>query len=363
MDKMVKDSLKNFYNGRKVLVTGHTGFKGSWLCMYLNYLGAEVIGYSLEPPTNPNLYSLCSIGSYVKSNISDIRDIESLLSVIDHEKPDIIFHLAAQALVRKSYTDPVKTYTSNVIGTLNLLEALRICGTEKHRVLVNVTTDKCYENKEWHWPYRENESLGGYDPYSSSKACSELVTAAYRNSFFNIKSYSIHKTAIGSARAGNVIGGGDWAEDRLIPDIVKAITDNRSIIIRNPESIRPWQHVLEPLTGYLTLGRELYFNAEKFIGAWNFGPDENDAKTVKWIVEYFCKKWPGSVFEIRGDSSMHEATFLKLDCSKAHAILDWHPRWKLEKAIDSIIEFTLTWQLKEGLKDLCFSQIEDYLNN
>jgi CDP-glucose 4,6-dehydratase len=363
MDKVVKEYLSEFYRGRKVLITGHTGFKGSWLCMYLNHLGAEVYGYSLDPPTDPNLYSLCSIDSFVKSCIADIRIPDTLIKIIDSEKPDVIFHMAAQALVRKSYVEPVATYMTNVTGTINLLEALRVSKASKPRVLVNVTTDKCYENKEWHWPYRENEPLGGYDPYSNSKACSELVTSSYRNSFFNTGSYATHKTAIGSARAGNVIGGGDWAQDRLIPDIIRSITDKEIIIIRNPDAIRPWQHVLEPLTGYLILGRELYFNAEKYSGAWNFGPAENDVKTVKWITEYFCRNWPGANFEIKGDSTFHEATYLKLDCSKAHEILDWHPRWKLEKALHSIIEFTQAWQGKEDLRNICLNQIEEYLNN
>lgn len=360
MENMVS---KEFWKGKKVLITGHTGFKGSWLCMYLNYLGADISGYSLEPPTEPNLYTLCRIDAFVNSTISDIRDFDSLLKKIDAVKPEIIIHMAAQPLVRLSYEEPVLTYQTNVIGTMNLLEAVRVSKSKSVRAIVNVTTDKCYENKEWIWPYRENEPLGGYDPYSSSKACSEIITSAYRNSFFNSTQYNLHHIAIATARAGNVIGGGDWAADRLIPDFIRAILKNEVIIIRNPESIRPWQHVLEPLSGYLMLSEQLYSNGVSFAEPWNFGPNEDDTKPVIWIVDKLCKMWGrGAAYELDKNSHHHEATYLKLDCAKAKEKLNWHPRWNLNKALESIISFTHAYIRKDDQNSLCMNQIEDYLD-
>lgn len=359
MESMVN---KEFWKNKKVLITGHTGFKGSWLCMLLNSLGAKISGYSLDPPTEPNLFSLCNINSFVNSTIADIRDFKSLLGKIEKDNPEIIIHMAAQSLVRTSYVEPLLTYQTNVIGTVNLFEAVRISKNKSTRVIVNITTDKCYENKEWIWPYRENEPLGGYDPYSNSKACSELVTSAYRNSFFNPATYTEHGVAIGSARAGNVIGGGDWATDRLIPDIIRSILGNNTIKIRNPEAIRPWQYVLDSLNGYLILAQELYNNPQDAIGAWNFGASEDDAKPVKWIVEQLCRKWPlGAKYEIDKNHQPHEATYLKLDCSKAKEKLGWKPFWNIEKAIDSIIEFMQCYQNKGKIKEICLRQIENYL--
>jgi CDP-glucose 4,6-dehydratase len=360
METMVN---KAFWKGKKVLITGHTGFKGSWLCMFLHKLGAEVCGYSLEPPTNPNLYELCNINSFVTSTIADIRDFDSILKKIDTDKPEIIIHMAAQPLVRLSYAEPVVTYQTNVIGTMNLLEAVRVSKSNSVRVIVNVTTDKCYENKEWLWPYRENEPLGGHDPYSSSKACSEIITASYRNSFFNIANYDQHHLAIATARAGNVIGGGDWASDRLIPDFIRAILNRKVIIIRNPDSIRPWQHVLEPLSGYLMLSEQLYNNGISFAESWNFGPNDEDAKSVRWIVEKLCEMYGnGATYELDKNAHHHEATYLKLDCSKAKEKLRWHPRWNLNKALESIIYFAEAYKRKDDLRALCMSQIEEYLN-
>jgi CDP-glucose 4,6-dehydratase len=349
---------KEFWKGKKVLITGHTGFKGSWLCMLLDKLGAEISGYALEPPTNPNLFELCKIGSFVNSTISDIRDFDSLLKKIDTDKPEIIIHMAAQPLVRLSYAEPVLTYHTNVIGTINLLEAVRVSKSKSVRVIVNVTTDKCYENKEWLWPYREIEPMGGYDPYSSSKACSEIVTAAYRSSYFSGDSMPV---AVATARAGNVIGGGDWAADRLIPDIVRSVLENSPVVIRNPYSVRPWQHVLEPLTGYLMLSERLYTEGNSFAGAWNFGPNDDDSRPVKWIVEKFCSKWGNATYELDKNIHPHEASFLKLDCSKAKEKLDWHPKWNLNKALDSIIEFSRAYLSRNSMRDLCDRQILEYL--
>lgn len=349
---------KQFWNGKKVFLTGHTGFKGSWLSLWLSSLGAEVTGYSLEPSTTPNLFDLCNIKDLLKNSvIADIRDGERLKRAMLQAQPEIVIHMAAQPLVRESYKSPVETYEVNVMGTVNLLEAVRNCPSVVS--VVNVTTDKCYENKEWHWGYRENEPLGGHDPYSSSKACSELVTSAYRNSFLN-NHLDGRKIAVASARAGNVIGGGDWAVDRLVPDIIRSILTDQKIIIRNPNSIRPWQHVLEPLSGYLLLAENLYNYGEKFASAWNFGPLDDDAKPVEWIVREICSIWEGASFEVDTSAQPHEARYLKLDCSKAAAELEWHPRWNLRQAIDKIVEFTIAYQKGEKLIDVCVKQIKDY---
>ncbi|WP_019635701.1 CDP-glucose 4,6-dehydratase [Paenibacillus fonticola] len=350
----------SFWKGKKVFLTGHTGFKGSWLCLWLSTMGVEVTGYSLEPSSNPNLYELCQIDQLIhRSIIADVKDGDSLSKAIMDFQPEIVIHMAAQPLVRESYKDPVETYATNVMGTVNLLEAVRRCSSVS--VVVNVTTDKCYENKEWVWGYRENEPLGGYDPYSSSKACSELVTSAYRSSFLNKN--SIHAVSVATARAGNVIGGGDWAKDRLVPDSIQALLSNQPIKIRNPHSIRPWQHVLEPLGGYLLLAQNLFQYGEKYASAYNFGPHDEDAKPVEWIVKKICDKWGrGATYEIDSSPQPHEAHYLKLDCSKAISELNWFPRWNLETAIDKIIEFTLAYQSKEDLREICFKQILEYQN-
>lgn len=348
-----------FWHKRRVFVTGHTGFKGSWLCLWLHDLGAEVTGYALNPPTDPSLFYLCDIKRFTRTIIADVRDGDALTSAMLAAQPEIVIHMAAQPLVRDSYKIPVETYAINVMGTVNLLEAARQCKTVK--AIVNVTTDKCYENKEWIWGYRENEPLGGYDPYSSSKACSELVTSAYRNSFFSSKDHGTQGVAVASARAGNVIGGGDWATDRLIPDCVRAILQNETIIIRNPAAIRPWQHVLEPLSGYLLLAQKLYENGAKYAEAWNFGPEDSDAKPVEWIVKSLCEKWDGNAsYRTDTGSHPHEAHYLKLDCSKAKSELGWRPRWDLAQALDRIVDWTKAYKERKGVKEVCLKQIEAY---
>ncbi len=317
------------YKGKKVLITGHTGFKGSWLCLWLKELGAEVIGYALNPPTNPNHFEL--LKPDMISIIGDIRDGEKLINVVKCHKPEIVFHLAAQPLVRYSYKNPVETFETNVMGTINVFEACR--NTESVGTIVNITSDKCYENREWVWGYRENDPMGGYDPYSASKGCAELVTNSYRNSFFN-PSYPLTLSPshppilLASARAGNVIGGGDWAEDRLIPDCIRALLKGGKIVIRNPNAIRPWQHVLEPLSGYLLLGQKLLEGRKEFAEAWNFGPSEDGNATVGEIVAQVNKAWPKIDYEINMiPDQPHEAGMLRLDCSKARTKLQWTPVW------------------------------------
>jgi len=353
---------KEFWNKKKVFITGHTGFKGAWLSLWLSSLGAKLTGYALNPPTTPSLHALCKIDKIVTSIHGDVRDYSHLLTVLQKTKPEIVIHMAAQALVLHSYEQPVETYSTNVMGTVNLLEAIR--NTKSVRAVLNVTTDKCYENKEWIWGYRENESLGGYDPYSSSKACSEMVTASYRNSYFNPKDHKKHGVLIATARAGNVIGGGDWAENRIIPDCVRAILSNRKITVRNPNSIRPWQHVLEPLAGYLNLTQKLYEGDLTFAGAWNFGPEDTDAKRIEWIVKTICRSWgKGAAYSVIKSKQLHEAQHLKLDCSKAKKHLDWKPLWTLEKSLESVIEWTKKYQEGHDPKTLCMKQICEYSMN
>lgn len=348
-----------FWSGKKVFVTGHTGFKGSWLSLWLQQLGAKVTGYALQPPTNPSLFEVAQVAQGMTSVIGDIRDVAKLHDSMRQASPDIVIHMAAQPLVRRSYVDPVETYSSNVMGTVHLLESVRRIPSV--RAVVNVTSDKCYENKEWVWGYRENEPMGGFDPYSSSKGCAELVTAAYRNSFFNAEKYSQHQVALATARAGNVIGGGDWAEDRLIPDILRAIQYGQCVNIRNPHATRPWQHVLEPLSGYLTLAEKLFTHGPAFAGAFNFGPAEEDAKPVQYIVEQLTQNWGnGAAWHHDGGTHPHEAHYLKLDCSKARTLLGWRHRWDLSQALQAIIDWHKAHQSNQDLRALCIRQIQNY---
>lgn len=349
----------SFWKNKKVFLTGHTGFKGAWISLWLHRLGAEVTGYALEPPTRPNLFELCCVGELVRSTISDIRDGRKLAKSMAESRPDIVIHMAAQPIVRESYRDPVETYSTNVMGTVNLFEAVR--KSPSVRAVVNVTTDKCYENREGTRGYQETEPLGGYDPYSSSKACSELVTSAYRSSFFNPVEHETHGVGVASARAGNVIGGGDWAMDRLLPDCVRAVLKREKILIRNPHAVRPWQHVLEPLSGYLTLAQKLCEDGPGFSERWNFGPDDRDARPVEWVVRRFCDAWgPIGAYEIDKGEHPYEAHFLKLDCSKARTRLGWSPRWSLEQAIDRVAEWTKGYMENRDLHEICVRQVEQY---
>ncbi len=324
------------YVNRKVLLTGHTGFKGSWLMLWLEQMGAEVCGYSLEPNTKPAHYSLLKLNS--RSEIGDIRDINNLKKLTNDFQPEIVFHLAAQPLVRYSYVNPIETYETNVMGTLNVLEACRSCPTVK--AIVVITTDKCYDNKEWVWGYRETDPMGGFDPYSSSKGCAELLINSYRNSYFNIEDYGFnHHVLLASARAGNVIGGGDWAEDRLIPDVMRAASEGRTVNIRNPLATRPWQHVLEPLSGYLLLGQRLFEGNKEFAEAWNFGPDNNGTQNVGDLLKMIKPFWSRIDYSIIDGNFPHEAGLLKLDCSKANQIL----LWKENLDIQHTIQYTADW--------------------
>ena len=348
-----------FWLGKKIFLTGHTGFKGSWLSLWLTQLGARVTGYALNPPTDPSLFKVAGVAQDIVSIIADIRDGAALAAAMREASPDIVIHMAAQPLVRRSYVDPVETYGVNVMGTVNLFEAVR--HTPSVRSVVNVTTDKCYENKEWVWGYRENEPMGGYDPYSSSKGCAELVTSAYRNSFFPDARHAEHHVALASARAGNVIGGGDWAQDRLIPDILAAFAKGEPVVIRNPSATRPWQHVLEPLRGYLALAEKLFTEGPVFAEGWNFGPYGDDAKPVQWIVGELAKKWgSGARWETSGGEHPHEANYLKLDISKADHRLGWRPVLRLHEALDLIVEWSQARQRGQDVRALTLSQIAAY---
>ncbi|MEI6286677.1 MAG: CDP-glucose 4,6-dehydratase [Bacillota bacterium] len=389
---------REFWKSKRIFITGHTGFKGSWLVMMLNEMGAEVCGYALTPPTEPSLFDVTKLSDMCEHNIGDIRDYQRLLATLTTWQPEIVIHMAAQPLVRESYVKPLETYEINVMGTANLLEAVRNCPSV--RAVVVVTTDKCYQNNEWAWGYRENDRLGGYDPYSNSKACSELVVSAYRQSFFQppvgeelsscqvvkLSSDSTEKSdcisafsfqlsafvpAIATARAGNVIGGGDWAKDRLIPDILRAIEAGEPVRIRNPYSIRPWEHVLEPLAGYLQLAENLYTHGHKFAEAWNFGPSDDDAKPVEWIVERMCGLWndqlpttnhqPPAAYCVDDGEHPHEANYLKLDCSKSRQELGWQPSWNLSQTLEKIVEWHRAYINREDMRELSFKQIEKYL--
>lgn len=343
-----------FWRGKRVLLTGHTGFKGSWLSLWLQSMGANLKGLALDPPTTPSLFVEAKVAQGMVSQIGDVRDYNTVLQAVAEFKPEIVIHMAAQPLVRYSYKNPIETYATNVMGTVHLLEAIRHTGTTK--VVVNVTTDKCYENKEWIWGYREDEPMGGFDPYSSSKGCSELVTSAYRRSYF-----TENGIALASARAGNVIGGGDWAEDRLIPDILCAFERNQPVVIRNPYSTRPWQHVLEPLSGYLKLAEKLWQDPEAYAEGWNFGPNDDDVKPVGWIVERMVAMWGDANWRVDTGAQPHEANYLKLDISKAKQRLSWTPRWDLDTALNKIVTWHQLWISKADVRSLCLQQINQYI--
>jgi CDP-glucose 4,6-dehydratase len=345
----------SFWKGKKVFLTGHTGFKGSWLSLWLQSMEVIVKGYSLDINTKPALFEEANIAAGMESESGDIRNLEQLTESMVSFNPEILIHMAAQPLVRLSYLNPVDTYTTNVIGTVNVLEAARKCSNLK--AIVSVTTDKCYENKEWEWGYRENEPMGGHDPYSSSKGCAELVTSAFRRSFFS----SEGTASLASARAGNVIGGGDWAEDRLIPDILRAFEKSEAVVIRNPLSTRPWQHVLEPLSGYLVLAQELFLNGDNFAEGWNFGPKDEDCKPVSWILDKMVTYWGNNAsWSLDKNNNPHEAGFLKLDCSKASNRLKWNPKWNLQLTLKSIVDWYQLYSNGGDLKKQCLKEINNY---
>ena len=348
-----------FWRGKRVLLTGHTGFKGSWLSLWLQSMGAQVTGYALAPPTNPSLFEMAAVAQGMTSVIGDIRDLAKLQSVFAARQPEIVIHMAAQPLVRYSYQNPVETYSTNVMGTVHLLEAVRNAPGVK--AVVNITTDKCYQNREWVWGYRENEPMGGFDPYSNSKGCAELVSAAYRSSFFNADTYAQHGVATATVRAGNVIGGGDWAQDRLIPDILSAFEQGRKVDIRNPHAIRPWQHVMEPLRGYLTLAEQLFEHGPSFGEGWNFGPNDEDAKPVGWIVVQMAALWgTDAQWQVDAGEHPHEAHYLKLDISKARSRLDWHPALCLKDALALIIDWSKQHQAGANMRQLTLAQLQAY---
>lgn len=349
--------FNGIYKNKTVLVTGHTGFKGSWLVYWLKHMGAKVVGYSLEAPTTPNHIELLELD--IVSIIGDIRDLDKLNKTVEEYKPDIVFHLAAQPLVRLSYENPIETYETNVMGTLKVLE---VCRKNNVKAIVNITSDKAYENKEWIWGYRENDPMGGYDPYSSSKGCADLLVNSYRNSYFNIKEYKkTHNTLIASCRAGNVIGGGDWAQDRLITDIMISVSQDKKVSIRNPYATRPWQHVLEPLSGYLNIGQKLLEEKVEFSDAWNFGPSDEGSITVEEVVKNVKKYWDKIDYEINRDpNQLHEANLLKLDCSKAHILLKWNNVWDSEKTFKKTVKWYKSYY-EEDKNILTKNDLDNYI--
>lgn len=348
-----------FWRGKRVFVTGHTGFKGAWLSLWLAQMGAQVKGYALPPPTSPSLFEAGDVAGCMETVFADVNDQERLKHELCTHRPEIVFHLAAQPLVRESYRSPVETYQTNVMGTVHLLEAVKACSDVRSTVVI--TTDKCYENREWVWPYRENDSLGGWDPYSSSKACAELVVAAYQRSFFSAAANSGGTVGVASARAGNVIGGGDWAKDRLIADIFRGFSAGKTVRIRNPDAVRPWQHVLEPLHGYLQLAERLYESGSQFSSAWNFGPDVSDAKPVRWIADYIIERWDkGARWLQDSGEHVHEAKMLKLDWSKAAAELKWRPVLNLEGALDLTVSWYRAYLEGASVRTITLQQILAY---
>ena len=350
---------KEFWNKKKVLVTGHTGFKGSWLSLSLQRLNADVIGFSKSIPTNPSLFELADIENGMTSIVGNVCDYDKIENTIKEYKPEIVIHMAAQAILRESYSNPIETYATNVMGTVNLLESIRKAGNV--RVILNVTTDKCYEPNESSKGHLETDRLGGYDPYSNSKACSELVTASFRDSFFNPKEYQKHCISLASCRAGNVIGGGDWGKDRLIPDIIKGIINNETIKIRNPNSTRPWQHVLDPLNGYLTLAEKLWLSGSEFSEGWNFGPQEDDEKPVKWIIEKLTEQWSKDIrWDVDNGINPHEENYLRLNCDKANSRLGWMPKLNLEQGLDWTIQWYKQYEQNKDMREITERQIEEF---
>jgi CDP-glucose 4,6-dehydratase len=340
-----------FWRDRRVLLTGHTGFKGSWLSLWLQDLGAQVRGIALAPPTHPALFDVARVAVGMEHHTADIQDLSAMVAEMKGFRPEIVIHMAAQALVRQSFHDPVGNYATNVMGTVHVLEAARKAGTV--RAIVNVTSDKCYDNRGWHWPYRESDGLGGHDPYASSKACAELVSAAYRDSFLEGEGI-----ALATARAGNVIGGGDWAQDRLVPDVLRALERGHIVTLRHPDAIRPWQHVLEPLSGYLLLAERLIKQGGAFARAWNFGPREEDARPVRELVECLCMHWGRSAgWQVQPGVHPPEAAVLKLDTSEARALLNWCPRWTLDETLRGIVEWHRHWRDGEDMRAVCLEAI------
>ncbi len=359
MEMLVNGINADFWRGRKVFLTGHTGFKGSWLSLWLQNLGAELTGYALKPPTHPSLFEEARLAEGMTSIEGDIRELEFFRESMLAAQPEIVIHMAAQPLVRYSYQNPVETYATNVMGTVHMLEAVR--ATPSVRAVVNITTDKCYENREWVWGYRENDPMGGYDPYSNSKGCAELVSAAYRSSFFNSNDYAKHGVALATVRAGNVIGGGDWAQDRLIPDIIAAFESDNPVHIRNPHAIRPWQHVLEPLHGYLMLAEKLVNEGMGYAEGWNFGPNDEDAKPVGWIVAEMASRWGGGAeWTIDSAEHPHEAGYLKLDISKVRTRLGWEPTLRLSDSLSLVVDWAHARMAGGDVRNITREQIQQY---
>ena len=344
---------KDFWQGKRVFLTGHTGFKGSWLSLWLFSLGANVKGYALNPPTSPSLFNEAKVDSIINSQIGDIRDQDALHESMTVFNPDILIHMAAQPLVRYSYDEPIETYEVNVIGTAKVLEVARHCPNLK--AVLNITTDKCYENDGRAQGYKENDPMGGYDPYSSSKGCAELVASSYRRSFLQEQGIGL-----ASVRAGNVIGGGDWADDRLIPDILRSFEKNEAVVIRNPKATRPWQHVLEPLSGYLVLAQKLYQNPKEYAEGWNFGPNEQDVKPVDWILDHMIELWPGASWILNENENPHEATLLNLDISKASGLLGWTPTWGLPMTLGNIIRWHKLWLGGADMQKVCITEVDNF---
>lgn len=349
-----------FWKGKRVLLTGHTGFKGSWMSIWLKEMGADLTGFARTPPTEPSLFNDAHVADGMRSVIGDIRDLDALRKVFSETNPEVVIHMAAQPLVRESYKFPVETYAINVMGTVNVLEAVR--ETPGVRSVVIITTDKCYENKEWFWGYREDEPMGGYDPYSNSKGCAELVTSSFRRSYFNPAKYDSHKVGVATVRAGNVIGGGDWAGDRLIPDIMRAVMDGTPVNIRSPYATRPWQHVLEPVGAYLLLAEKLYIDGASYAEAWNIGPSSDDARDVEYIVKNICRTWgDGASYTIDSNPQPHEAGYLKLDISKIENRIGWHPVWPLPVTLEKTTEWYKAYMKGQDALEVCLTQLRQYI--